>query len=696
MCEPCPQPPSSPAARHRVFIVSVGTSIAEKYDKTATSTQKLNLNNGAETVNPAKQTAFTEWAKNGQEIGKKSAELSSLLQEPDAATPSDAVVLLHTATLAGRVCACGLNAALGPQVGAVTVREIEGLGGPEDPAFVTRGLPGLLSCLKEEITKGRADGAEVVLVPTGGYKAIIPYFVIAAMLFDCPCRYVYEQADTVITLPSLPLHVDFKQWSHVEALLEVFRGRSAADADRVAPWKAHWKHRTEMLLVDQGGKLDETAVAGVFREKADGERGKSRLQYHTENSPLLHYLGDFGGRFMRLAAVGPYLWKGDRVPEMADHALLHHADLFATAERLLLPVFCAAETNGSGPFLRPAELFALLCAVHLHDCGHVLAGVEVNGGGFHRFFPTEVREHHHVLGFLRLTEPDRHGGVGQPVYAALKDKSGGIAGTAWGDTDPEVLTGLFPAALLGLYHRKKMRLFEGDHWPFVEGHRGRFFKGDVPPLRSLVEDKGACGLLSEAGLDTARLPLLVALLRIIDSLDEQHSRVGGPVNYQFHAAMLESQRHFEARRQEGLKALLSTAVPPATFTELDGILGESITDDKKLSESAVAFRQWQAANPSLAPEGVFEYAFSRIYAKFMDFQKTPLGAKLPVRAVRLSHAARGPNVAFRVSVEVEEGGNPSGLLKSLREEYDGCPECLEGEPVVKRLLGKSGITLAYG
>ena len=53
-------------------------------------------------------------------------------------------------------------------------------------------------------------GAEfVVLNPTGGYKALVPYTVLVGMLKRVPCRYIFEQSDALLELP--PLQVEFER-----------------------------------------------------------------------------------------------------------------------------------------------------------------------------------------------------------------------------------------------------------------------------------------------------------------------------------------------------------------------------------------------------------------------------------------------------------------------------------------------------
>ncbi len=50
---------------------------------------------------------------------------------------------------------------------------------------------------------------DVVLNPTGGFKSVVPYTTLAAMLFQKPSQYIFEFSTSLLTLPPIPLTYNF-------------------------------------------------------------------------------------------------------------------------------------------------------------------------------------------------------------------------------------------------------------------------------------------------------------------------------------------------------------------------------------------------------------------------------------------------------------------------------------------------------
>jgi len=120
------------------------------------------------------------------------------------------------------------------------------------------------------------------------------------------------------TLLHVPLHVDLAAWSRIESVLDTFEGQQIANV-RTTTLYERTRKITESLLREDNGSLKSTHLASLFSEKASAERGLPELVYRTRYSPLLDYLNeDHRLKFLRLADLGALLWKGDRVPEMAD------------------------------------------------------------------------------------------------------------------------------------------------------------------------------------------------------------------------------------------------------------------------------------------------------------------------------------------------------------------------------------------
>lgn len=81
----------------------------------------------------------------------------------------------------------------------------------------------------------RGQPANVVLNPTGGFKALVPYMVLIGMIKKVPCRYIFEQSTTLLELPPLP--VEFSR-SRFEAFKFLFERIERESAITLADWNA--------------------------------------------------------------------------------------------------------------------------------------------------------------------------------------------------------------------------------------------------------------------------------------------------------------------------------------------------------------------------------------------------------------------------------------------------------------------------
>ena len=731
----------------RLFIISVGTSliskvnelIAEKNCSGVSSRLPVRENDWLNNITQYVWSLNTCLNNINNKLPSLSAELSSLFKDSSYPQPTaaDTFLLLHTATTMGEVCADRLafllQTKLANQV-KVCCYKVPGLSEAQSNEFFSQGLPNLLAKLQQEISQAQKNEQEVILVPTGGYKAIIPYFVIMGLLYDCPCLYVYEDSDLVATLPPLPLHADLARWSSLEAVVETLSGKAKNEAEHFYIYQ-NLKPILQLLLQEENTSLKPSPLCQVLQEKVTAERRRSELEFRTHFSPLLDYLvkrerenrdDSLKQYFLRLAAIGPHIWKGDRVPEMADHALLHHADIFHLAERILLPIFYFYETKRDGkPFLAPEELFVLLGALHLHDCGHVVGKVDLENSGQHELLPTEIRDHHHVLGYLRLTEPDKHGGTGKWIHEALKDNTP-TACKARGDNFWP--TALQAIATVGLYHRKAMKLREESYYQFI----AETDLAEIPCLNQFLNGKNLN--ISSTTLKKKRLPLLVCLLRIIDSLDEQASRTGGKEAVAFHLALLETEAQEEEDRAAGLgRALEALSQSPNNGLKecLDNMIkslfsGYTGRESKQNSDTSSTdgsspnaatrskyttdfWREFNRKVPAiincndnpLRPLAL-EYVKAKLRAEFKKFQKEPYGEKLPIEGIELTHKIDHHTITFTIDLRLEEGVGTcdekrKGMLDSLKKEYE-VTENINGENkyVVQEILAEYGIHLQYG
>lgn len=74
----------------------------------------------------------------------------------------------------------------------------------------------------------------IILNPTGGYKALVPYTVLLGMLKGVKCDYIFEQSTTLLELPPLP--VEFKR-SQFEIYKELFEEIERESSISLQKWE---------------------------------------------------------------------------------------------------------------------------------------------------------------------------------------------------------------------------------------------------------------------------------------------------------------------------------------------------------------------------------------------------------------------------------------------------------------------------
>ena len=592
--------------KKRFFLVSVGTSLIVNYNKNTGSEINIRTLSGITDFpdhnnalkNKMRFINYNNWydnikryidngIDNRYQLAKASAEMSSLLFWKDdfRFMSEDRILLVATNTPEGHFCAYALEYLIrkkwdiigtnGWNKNIVRLKtDIDGLGSAKDHTFGSQGLPHFLEYIQSEISTQDQNKYQVILIPTGGYKALIPYMVIAGILEKVPNRYVYEDSNKVLELPPLPLHVDIPAWLQIESILDVLEGKTDYQNN---PVFTVFQDRISGLIVrDDTGRLTRTGLDTIFKQRARQVGDTPELVIRARHSPLLAFMDDnprlipvsrltgsaallafmdknpLTQKFLKLAGIGHLIWKGDRVPEMVDHALRHHNDLFLLAERILLPIF-----YHKPDFLEPHELYTLLCALFLHDCGHVVGRVSPESGSGNdprSLLPTEVRDHHHVLGYLRLKvkELEKHGATGNIIYEALKDS---------GENNDDLWQNYLEApATIGLYHRKKMQIGLATDTEFEYSFFDRIFYSLQKHMENQtlwVKVVNGNGVNGNKEIDFDKAALLVSLLRIIDGLDEQASRTGGPADVAFHLAQLDTEASEEKARGDALEGALS-------------------------------------------------------------------------------------------------------------------------------------------
>jgi putative CRISPR-associated protein (TIGR02619 family) len=194
----------------RTLLLTTGTSIANgtaalsSYQRRATSWEE-------EAVDLREQ--IRERLKGfdlGAEAGRvrASAELNILHRLP--VQPDDEVVLFSTDTAEGRACTEELKRVVEAEfaVANVAIERVQGLQVRDADTLRHTGLSNLTRRLihyLEDPQRQYTGGC--VLCPNGGFKGVVPFLTVLGMIFRAPVVYVFEFAETVISLPPLPLEL---------------------------------------------------------------------------------------------------------------------------------------------------------------------------------------------------------------------------------------------------------------------------------------------------------------------------------------------------------------------------------------------------------------------------------------------------------------------------------------------------------
>jgi len=217
----------------RVILTTVGTSLLS------------NMKRGGIPSSTAKQRA--DYLRN-TDAKDAAAETNSLHR---LIVKDDRVVLLHSATEEGRICAASLRDWVDWQKAGARTHEIKHLS-YETKAFKLRGLAALASVLAHEIRNARLAGFEPIISATGGFKAEAAICAQVGQVLGVGVFYIHEAFQEIIELPPAPIGWDYSIIAEYESFFTWISAdlRTAQDVD--LRWPA-LPPKVAQLLVDEDG-----------------------------------------------------------------------------------------------------------------------------------------------------------------------------------------------------------------------------------------------------------------------------------------------------------------------------------------------------------------------------------------------------------------------------------------------------------
>ena len=145
-----------------------------------------------------------------------SAEVHSLVRMGIERT--DRVLLYASETSDGHCCALALKKYLQYYWSGITVEteSISGLQVNDPEKFRTQGVVGFV----KKIINAIDTYGNVILNPTGGYKALVPYTVLLGMIKGVKCNYIFEQSASLLELTPLPVEFQRSQFEAYKYIFE--------------------------------------------------------------------------------------------------------------------------------------------------------------------------------------------------------------------------------------------------------------------------------------------------------------------------------------------------------------------------------------------------------------------------------------------------------------------------------------------
>ncbi|WP_230467575.1 hypothetical protein [Lujinxingia vulgaris] len=213
------------------LIANTGTSILNNYKRSLSEDARATFEASLSTLvktqeprsilektghqNPARALieAIRDWAV--ETSYGASAEINSTLRILESRGDDQLLEchLLSSDTVDGVIAARGVELALnalfaarGVKDVAITSHRIEGLRVDSASAFRRKGLPKYIDTVYRILRD--AGGYDMVFNPTGGFKSLVPYLSLIAMLEGAETRYIFEHSDELLSLMPLPISID--------------------------------------------------------------------------------------------------------------------------------------------------------------------------------------------------------------------------------------------------------------------------------------------------------------------------------------------------------------------------------------------------------------------------------------------------------------------------------------------------------
>jgi len=258
----------------KTIICSTGTSAAKIICKPSDLTKWIDECGGEENAARIIFDKIRHINPDGEALQNElSAEIHSLVRI--GIGENDRIILLSSETEDGVVCANTVKLYLGNwfKEVEVIVKKIPGLQVRDADRFKREGVVHFVKHCLETINN---FGPEfVILNPTGGYKALVPYTVLIGMLKGVQCRYIFEQSATLLELPPLPITFDRNRFESYRSLFERIERETSISYNEYEKAITHEDRSVLDSLIEKEG--NEITLSGVGHLLLDEVRQPTAL-----------------------------------------------------------------------------------------------------------------------------------------------------------------------------------------------------------------------------------------------------------------------------------------------------------------------------------------------------------------------------------------------------------------------------------
>lgn len=247
----------------KTIICSVGTSASKKLDVHPSKLEEwVNQHENLEESACEMFQSFSELEPSDENLTKNlSAEIHSLVRI--GIDSSDRIFLFASETPDGHCCALAVKYYLEKYWPGIIV-EAEPIMGLQVNDAIQFKNQGVVEFIKKALAAIDAYG-NVILNPTGGYKALVPYTVMLGMIKGVKCDYIFERSTSLLELPPLPLEFNRSQFESYKDLFEDIERSTAIS-------RSDWEQRVpyderswfESLVEINGNDITLSAVGFLF------------------------------------------------------------------------------------------------------------------------------------------------------------------------------------------------------------------------------------------------------------------------------------------------------------------------------------------------------------------------------------------------------------------------------------------------